>query len=140
MSVLSYVPLFKLENTTIYLFVMLLYTSVLVSTNNCSVHLYNGNLPTATIFFTRNFTHGWLNSYCSSQSCTNSLTNFCVLAFSRTPSGPYCSLRTVSTLLPVYCVRIFPCAFAHLSILMLVVLFLSCLLLLVYLEQVRCIC
>ena len=53
---LSYVPLFKLDNTTIYLLAILLYTSVLVSTYNCSAGLYNGDLQTITVFFTRNFT------------------------------------------------------------------------------------
>ena len=46
-----------------YLFVILLYTSVLLTTNNCSIDLYNGNLQPTTVFFTRNFTQGWLNSY-----------------------------------------------------------------------------
>ena len=30
-----------------------IYTSVLVSTNNCSVDLYNGDLQTTTVFFTQ---------------------------------------------------------------------------------------
>ena len=61
-------PLLKLDNTTMYLFVILLYTSILLSTNNCSVDLYNGDLQTATVFFKRNFTQGWLNSYYSSSA------------------------------------------------------------------------
>ena len=47
---------------------MLLYTSVLVSTNNWSVDLYSGDLQTTTVFFTLNFTQGWLNSYCLSSA------------------------------------------------------------------------
>ena len=43
-----------------YFLVILLYTSDLLSTKNCSVDLYNGDLQTTTILFTRNFT---LNSY-----------------------------------------------------------------------------
>ena len=68
MSALSYMPLLTAvySTTTIYLFAILLYTSVLVSTNNYSVVLYNCDLQTRTVFFTRNFTQGWLNSYYSS--------------------------------------------------------------------------
>ena len=32
------------------------YTSARLITNNCSVDLYNGDLQTTTVFFTRNFT------------------------------------------------------------------------------------
>ena len=39
-------------------------TSASVHTNNCSWDLYNGDVQTTTVFFTRNFTKGWLNSYC----------------------------------------------------------------------------
>ena len=65
LSALSFVPLFP-TYTTIqyeYLFVILHYTSVLISTNNCLVDFYNCSLQTMTVFFTRNFTQAWLNSY-----------------------------------------------------------------------------
>ena len=65
-SALSYMSQFKHDSTTvIYLFAILLYTFVPVSTNNCSVDLCNGDLQTTIVFFTRNFTQGWLNSYYS---------------------------------------------------------------------------
>ena len=62
-------------------YVQLLYTSVLLSTNNCSVDLYNGHMQSMTVFFTHNSTKGWLNSYYSSSafSCP-----FIVLVFSLT--------------------------------------------------------
>ena len=44
-----------------------LYTSVRAHTN-CSVDLYNSDLQTTTVFFTRNFTQGWLNSNYSSSA------------------------------------------------------------------------
>ena len=48
---LSYVPLFKLYNTaTIYLFDILPYTSILASTNNSSIDLYNSDLCTQRVF------------------------------------------------------------------------------------------
>ena len=73
MSALSYEPLFKLDNTTkIYLFAILLYTSVLVSTNNCSVDLYNAIIK-PRLFFTCYFTQGWLNSYYYSLSILSCL-------------------------------------------------------------------
>ena len=39
------------------------FISVFLSTNNFWVDLYNGDLQTTTVLFTRNFTEGWLNSY-----------------------------------------------------------------------------
>ena len=42
-------------NNNNYLFVILLYTSVLLNTNNCSVDVYSGDLQTINILFTRNF-------------------------------------------------------------------------------------
>ena len=64
-------PLFKLDDTTtIYLFDILLYPSVLISTNNCSVDPYNGDLQTTTVFFTRNVTsHKADYSLLSALSC-----------------------------------------------------------------------
>ena len=46
-SAILCVTVFNLYNNN-YLFVILLYTSVLVNTNNCSVNLCNGNLKTTT--------------------------------------------------------------------------------------------
>ena len=64
LSALSYVPLFELDNSTIiYLFAILLYTSVVVSANNYSLDLCNGDLQTTTVFFIRDFTQDRLNSY-----------------------------------------------------------------------------
>ena len=54
--------IFNLHNNN-YLFVIFLCTSVLVSTNNCSVDLYNCDYQTTTVFFTLNFSQGWLYSY-----------------------------------------------------------------------------
>ena len=51
-----------------YLFVLLLYSSVLLGTNNCLEGLYNSDLQTAIVLFTRNFTQGWLNTYYSSSA------------------------------------------------------------------------
>ena len=48
-----------------YLIVIVLYTYVLLSSNNCWVDFYNGDLQTTTILFTRNFTQGCVNSYYS---------------------------------------------------------------------------
>ena len=38
-----------------YLFFIYLYSPVLLSTNNCLVDLYNGDLQTMTVVFTLNF-------------------------------------------------------------------------------------
>ena len=54
---LSYAPQLKLDNT-IYLFAVLIHTSILLSTNNCSLDLYNGEIKTVLFF-----TQGWINSY-----------------------------------------------------------------------------
>ena len=52
-----YVTVSSLYNNN-YMFVILLYTSILLSTNNYSVDLYNGDLQTMFVLFTRNFTQG----------------------------------------------------------------------------------
>ena len=103
-------------------FVIFLYSSVLLSTNNRSVDLYNGILQTTTVLFTRNFTQDGLNSYwLPAFFCdTNSLTNG--LKFSRTISRHILLLG--NSVYFVDCLYIF----------------LSYLFLLVYLEHVRCIC
>ena len=44
-------PTYTIIITAIYLFAIFLYTSILASTNNCSVDLYNGNPQTTTIFY-----------------------------------------------------------------------------------------
>ena len=51
--------------TTIYLFAIFLHTYILIRIKNCWVGLYNDDLQTMTVFFTHNFTEGWLNSYYS---------------------------------------------------------------------------
>ena len=67
-----------IKNNLVLRYTSVLYTSVLVCTNNCSVDPSNGDLDTMTDFFIK----CWLNSYCLSSelSCLfifqrNSLTN-----------------------------------------------------------------
>ena len=83
------------------------YSSVLVSTNNSSIDLYNCDIHTTTVLY-----------------CTFLKKNVCVLAFSRTLSLLYCYLCIVYTLLFVHS---YTCLCRVLI----------CLLLLVYLEQVQ---
>ena len=132
LSALSYVS--NLYNYN-YMFIIVLYTSVLLSTNNCSVDLYNGDLQTTTIHtqlhtrltefllllpaLSRLFMCAHIQSNKGSWSGT-----FGVLPFRE---FFYTTLLFLYTLLSVQ-------QYTCLS------LFLSCLLLLVYLELVRCIC
>ena len=51
-----------------HVFVILLYTPVLFNTNNSSTDLYNGDLPTMIVIYTRNFTQGWLAYHFSSSA------------------------------------------------------------------------
>ena len=72
--ILKHFPKKKVIWRTLYnynnncLFVILFYDSVLLSTSNCSVDLYNGGLQTTTVLFTCNFTQGWWNFYYYSSS------------------------------------------------------------------------
>ena len=108
MSELFYVPLCTLDNTTIYLFVILLYNSVVVSNNNCSVDLQN-----TIAFFISNFTQIWLNSYHSSSALP--------FIVEHKQSNKYFWSRrrfVLSFSRELYCdfIVVFTCAFEYLSI------------------------
>ena len=109
-----------------YLLVILLYTSVLLSTKNCSVDIYNSDLQTTTVSFTCNFIQGWLNSYYSPSalSCpfivqhNHSNERSWSRTFMFSPARElYCHLIFVCVLRPYFClcVRIFvyPFLFSH---------------------------
>ena len=117
------------NNTRNYLFVILLTSSVLISTNSCSVDLYNSDLQTTTVFFTCNITQGWLNSYAlSAMSCPF------IVQRKQADERSWSRQFVFSLFKELYCDFIFVCAFAYLSIR-----FFSCLLL-VYLELFLWIC
>ena len=127
MSKLSYVPLFSTYTTI--LGTILLYTSVHISFSNCSVDLYNSDHQTTTVFFARNFTQGWLNSYAlSAMSCPF------IVQRKQADERSWSRQFVFSLFKELYCDFIFVCAFAYLSIR-----FFSCLLL-VYLELFLWIC
>ena len=92
----------------------------------------NGDLQTTTVFFTCNFTRGWVNSYysLSAMSCP-----FMVL---HKQSNECSWSRTLVFTLSRKLHRVYTLSFVHSHTCL--CLFLSCLLLLLYLEQIRCIC
>ena len=125
----NFVPLFTIITTIttrlLFLSAYNLFVTAEISNHDCS-HTQ------------RVYTQDWLNYFClsSALSCPfivlHSLTNVFEVECSCSRCLDGC---IVTTLLFVYWVHIVVCAFAYLSIL-----FFSCLLLLVYLERVRCIC
>ena len=112
-------------------FAVLLYTPVLVSTN--------GNLQTTTVFFTRNFTQGWLNSYYCSLPTFSCLY---ICASNQSEEDSWSGTFGVTIFRKFYCDYIVVCILCTQCLLQhtCLFLFLSYLLLLAYLEQVRCIC
>ena len=113
-SALSYVPLFPTYTTTTacLLYLLVPYTSILLSTNDCALDLYNDDLQTTTVLFIRNFTPGWLNYHHLSSTLS------CPFIVQRKLSNERSWSRTF--VLPLsrelYCDYIVVCAFAYLSI------------------------
>ena len=108
---LSYVPLFPTYTTYSVLY------SILLSTNNCSVNLYNGNLPTTTVLFTHNFSQVWLNSCCSLSALSCHFKVQPNQSKEHSWSRMFMSSNSIATsFLFVYCIHIVVCVFAYLSI------------------------